>query len=176
MRSCRSAAAANTSASAEHLVPRLRPGPLDHVQRSHVELQFSISSPEWNCQSASLARGGPFVCAAACLAVSRYLATAGLMLSCICTPARRIPRRPSNLTFVAVPNSLCKHLLQHISSTTISTKRSMEPLGGRRGSATGNGRDLTRSCLGHLPLHRQQPAGTRAFSALCSNRVRISSF
>ena len=46
-RSCLSAAAANTSnasASAEHLVPRLRPGPLDHVQRSHVELQFSISN------------------------------------------------------------------------------------------------------------------------------------
>ena len=46
-RSCLSAAAANTSnasASAEHLVPRLRPGPLDHVQRSHVELQFSVSN------------------------------------------------------------------------------------------------------------------------------------
>ena len=26
-------------------------------------------------------------------------------LSCICTPARRIPRRPSNLTFVAVPQT-----------------------------------------------------------------------
>ena len=61
VRSCRSAAAANTcnfSANAEHLVPRLRPGPLDNVQRSHVELQFSISRPEWNCQSASLAGGG----------------------------------------------------------------------------------------------------------------------
>ena len=37
VRSCRSAAAANAcnhSANAEHLVPRVRPGPLDHVQRS----------------------------------------------------------------------------------------------------------------------------------------------
>ena len=62
VRSCRSAAAANTcnfSANAEHLVPRLRPGPLDNVQRSHGELQFTISRPEWNCQSASLAGGGP---------------------------------------------------------------------------------------------------------------------
>ena len=62
VRSCRSAAAANTcnfSANAQHLVPRLRPGPLDNVQRSHVELQFSMSRPEWNCQSASLAGGGP---------------------------------------------------------------------------------------------------------------------
>ena len=35
VRSCRSAATANTcnfSANAEHLVPRVRPGPLDHVQ------------------------------------------------------------------------------------------------------------------------------------------------
>ena len=46
------------------------------------------------------------------------------MLSCICTPARRIPRRPSNLTSVAVPHSKRKHLLHHISSTTISTKLS----------------------------------------------------
>ena len=61
VRSCRSAAAnpCNFSANAEHLFPRLRQGPLDNVQRSHVELQFSISRPEWNCQSASLARGGP---------------------------------------------------------------------------------------------------------------------
>ena len=43
------------------------------------------------------------------------------MLSYICTPARRIPRRPSNLTCVAVPHSKRKHLLHHISSTTIST-------------------------------------------------------
>ena len=43
------------------------------------------------------------------------------VLSCICTPARRIPRRPSNLTCVAVPHSKRKHLLHHISSTTIST-------------------------------------------------------
>ena len=44
VRSCRSAASANTcnfSANAEHLVPRVRPGPLDHVQRSRVELQLS---------------------------------------------------------------------------------------------------------------------------------------
>ena len=32
------------------------------------------------------------------------------MLSCFCTPARRIPRRPSNRTFVAVP-----HLKRNIS-------------------------------------------------------------
>ena len=88
------------------------------------------------------------------------------MLSCICTPARRIPRRPSNLTFGAVPHFKRKHLLQHISSTTISTKRRIEPLGGRRGSARENRRDLTRSCFHHLPLHSQQPAGTRVFSAL----------
>ena len=44
------------------------------------------------------------------------------MLSCICTLARRIPSRPSNLTFVAVPHSKRKHLLQHISSISISTK------------------------------------------------------
>ena len=44
VRSCRSAAAANTrnfSANGEHLYPRVRPGPLDHVQRSRVELQLS---------------------------------------------------------------------------------------------------------------------------------------
>ena len=37
VRSCRSAAAANAcnhSSNAEHLVPRVRLGPLDHVQRS----------------------------------------------------------------------------------------------------------------------------------------------
>ena len=46
------------------------------------------------------------VFAAACLAVSRFLATAGLFdgTQLHGTPARRdIPRRPSNLTFVAVP-------------------------------------------------------------------------
>ena len=43
-------------------------------------------------------------------------------LSCICTPARRDPRSPSNQTFVAVPHSKRNHPLQHISSTTISTK------------------------------------------------------
>ena len=96
------------------------------------------------------------------------------VLSCICTPARRIPRRPSNLTFVAVPHSKRKHLLQHISSTTISTNRSTEPLGGRRGSATGNGRGF-RSCLGHLPPHRQQSTGSGTFSALCLERVSLSS-
>ena len=49
---------------------------------------------------------GRSVFAAACLAVSRYLATAGLFdgTQLHGTPARRdIPRRPSNLTFVAVP-------------------------------------------------------------------------
>ena len=90
------------------------------------------------------------------------------------TPARRIPRRPSNLTCVAVPHSKRKHLLHHISSTTISTDGSMEPLGGRRDSATGNGRDF-RSCLGHLPLHCQQSAGIGTFSALCLKRVSRSS-
>ena len=96
------------------------------------------------------------------------------MVSCICTPARRIPRRPSNLTCVAVPHSRRKHLLHHISSTTISTNGSMEPLGGRRGSATGNGRDF-RSCLGHLRPDRQQSAGIGTFSALCLKRVSLSS-
>ena len=49
---------------------------------------------------------GRSVFAAACLAVSRFLATAGLFdgTQLHGTPARRdIPRRPSNLTFVAVP-------------------------------------------------------------------------
>ena len=49
---------------------------------------------------------GRSVLAAACLAVSRFLATAGLFdgTQLHCTPARKdIPRRPSNLTFVAVP-------------------------------------------------------------------------
>ena len=49
---------------------------------------------------------GRSVFAAACLAVSRYLATAGLFdgTQLHGTPARRdIPRRPSNQTFVAVP-------------------------------------------------------------------------
>ena len=49
---------------------------------------------------------GRSVFAAAYLAVSRYLATAGLFdgTQLHSTPARRdIPRRPSNLTFVAVP-------------------------------------------------------------------------
>ena len=49
---------------------------------------------------------GRSVLAAACLAVSRYLATAGLLdgTQLHGTPARRdIPRRPSNQTFVAVP-------------------------------------------------------------------------
>ena len=61
VRSCRSAAAnpCNCSAHAEHLVPRLRPGPLDNVQRSHVELQFSTSRSEWNCQSASWPEAAP---------------------------------------------------------------------------------------------------------------------
>ena len=92
------------------------------------------------------------------------------MLSCICTPARRIPSRPSNLTFFAVPHIKRKHL-QHISSTTTSTKWRMEPLGGRRCSARGDRRDLTRSCFDHLPPHRQQPASTRVFSALWFNKV-----
>ena len=49
---------------------------------------------------------GRSVFAAACLAVSWYLATAGLFdgTQLNGTPARRdIPRRPSNQTFVAVP-------------------------------------------------------------------------
>ena len=49
---------------------------------------------------------GRSVLAAACLAISRYLATAGLFHKTQLhgTPARRdIPRRPSNQTFVSVP-------------------------------------------------------------------------
>ena len=50
------------------------------------------------------------------------------MLSCTCTPARRESAQAvKNLTFVAVPPSERKHLLHHISSTTISTNVSMEP-------------------------------------------------
>ena len=41
------------------------------------------------------------------------------MLSCFCTPARRIPRRPSNRTFVAVPH--LKKREKVISSHTVST-------------------------------------------------------
>ena len=63
---------------------------------------------------------GRCVLAAACLAVSRYLATASLFdgTQLNGTPARRdIPHRPSNLAFVAVPRFKKKH----ISSTTDST-------------------------------------------------------
>ena len=84
----------------------------------------------------------------------RCLATAGLIEGTELhgTPARRgIPRRPSNQTFVAVP----KLKKKHISSTTISTDKSMETLGGRRCSAKGRRRDVTRSCLGRPPPHRQ---------------------
>ena len=39
------------------------------------------------------------------------------MLSCFCTPARRIPRRPSNRTFVAVPQLKKKVISSHTVST-----------------------------------------------------------
>ena len=186
-RSCLSAVAANTSnasASAEHLIPRLRPGPLDHVQRSHVELLFSTSSPEqtkrpWLLHTTKgppparlalwqfhLPRGvavlGDRQLVQGALSVNqnwqqvetaaswKSCSVTGLrrpfrgvrgswsfrlygglprgvavlcdrrpMLSCICTPARRIPRRPSNLTDVCRCASFEKktssspHLVHH---------------------------------------------------------------
>ena len=174
VRSCLSAAAANTSnasANAEPLVPRPRPGPLDHVQVScrtpspneQTRVKMPKCEPGRRRPFRRMRKSWSF---RLCGGLPRGVAVLGdrrPMLSCICTLARRIPRRPSNLTFVAVPHSRRKHLLQHISSISISTNRSMEPLGGRRCSATGNRRDLTRSCLGHLPPHRKQPAGTGTF-------------
>ena len=62
--------------------------------------------------------------AAACLAVSRYLATAGLFdgTQLHGTPARRdIPRRPSNLTFVAVPKLKRNTSRRPPSALTIAT-------------------------------------------------------
>ena len=82
------------SENAEHLAPGARPGPLDHVQ-------YTEPSPE-----ATLPRHAGVVTFRLRGGLPRGVAILGdrrPTLSCICTPARRIPRRPSNLTFVAVP-------------------------------------------------------------------------
>ena len=101
------------------------------------------------------------------LAVSRYLATAGLGLSGICTPARWIPRRPSNLTFVAVPQ-LKRSTSRHPPS---ALRGACSPWGRRRCSATGGRRDVTRSHLCHLPSRHQQSVGSETFSAFSLMRV-----
>ena len=79
----------------------------DWGSRRHCSLRITlqIAWPEAALPWCAVGHGRS-VLTAACLAVSRYLATAGLFdgTQLHGTPARRdIPRRPSNLTFVAVP-------------------------------------------------------------------------
>ena len=52
---------------------------------------------------------GRSVFTAACLAVSRYFATAGRCSAAFAHVCEGIPRRPSNRTFVAVPHLKKKH-------------------------------------------------------------------
>ena len=100
------------SANAEHLAPRARPGPLDHAEYKKPWPEATL--PRHAGVVSFRLRGGlPRGVAVLC--------DRRPMLSCICTPARRIPRRPSNLTCAAVPHSKRKHLLHLISSTTVST-------------------------------------------------------
>ena len=119
----------------------------------------NFKSPGLDGPSAVCGGHGSSVFTAACLAVSRYFATAGLRSAAFCTPARRIPRRPSNLTFVAVPQ-LKRSTSRHRPS---ALRGACSPWAEGGGSATGGRRDVTRSHLCHL---HQQSAGSETQQSL----------
>ena len=143
------------SENAKHLAPRARPGPLDHVQYKEPWPEAALPRCAGVMVVPSLRRP-----ASRCRDSWRPPAYAQLVLH---TNAKDSAQ--------AVKLDVCRCAAfknKHTPSSTVSTKRRMLPLGGRRGSARGRGED---ECVLVASLATSLPTTSSQLAARLSPRI-----